>query len=143
MRGPVLGQSGVRESSRDRIILVPFRGYSASPYRMTTMFVRGSQYNKQSTPRLTPSDHITTSPVTPYHRLDIRSLGNYQLAVAIDRCESLDSILAIFNEQSWAFDGFRNGHPKLIKWLIPVVNGLHVARHLEQRRRHRQPFKPN
>jgi len=24
-----------------------------------------------------------------------------------------------------AFDQFRNGDPKLIKWLAPLVNGLH------------------
>ena len=44
----------------------------------------------------------------------------------IDWCESPDAILAIFQEQSMAFDQFRNGDPKLIKWLAPLVNGLHA-----------------
>ena len=44
----------------------------------------------------------------------------------IDRCKSPDDILAIFQAQSQAFDEFRNGDPKLIKWLRPVVNGLHA-----------------
>ena len=53
-------------------------------------------------------------------------LRNHPLAAAIDRCNSPDSILAIFREQSEAFDEFRNGDPKLIKWLGPVVKGLHA-----------------
>ena len=44
----------------------------------------------------------------------------------IDWCESPDEILGIFQEQSQAFDEFRNGDPKLIKWLAPLVNGLHA-----------------
>jgi hypothetical protein len=55
-----------------------------------------------------------------------QDLRNHPLAAAIDRCNSPDSILAIFQEQSQAFDEFRNGDPKLIKWLGPVVNGLHA-----------------
>ena len=66
---------------------------------------------------------ITTSPVTPCRRLDTRSPHTHRLAAAIDRCESLDLVLAIFKEQSWAFDEFRNGDPKLVRWLISVVNG--------------------
>lgn len=44
----------------------------------------------------------------------------------IDKCESTDAILAIFQEQSRAFDQFRNGSgdPDLIKWLEPLVEGL-------------------
>jgi len=55
-----------------------------------------------------------------------QDLRNHPLAAAIDRCGSPDSILAIFQAQSQAFDEFRNGDPKLIKWLRPVVNGLHA-----------------
>jgi len=44
----------------------------------------------------------------------------------IDRCKSPDGILAIFQEQSMAFDQFRNGDPKLIKWLAPLVDRLHA-----------------
>jgi len=53
-------------------------------------------------------------------------LHNHPLAATIDRCGSLESILSIFQAQSQAFDEFRNGDPKLIKWLRPVVNGLHA-----------------
>ena len=55
-----------------------------------------------------------------------QDLCNHPLAAAIDTCDSPDGILAIFQEQSKAFDEFRNGDPKLIKWLRPVVDGLHA-----------------
>ncbi len=55
-----------------------------------------------------------------------QDLRNYELARMLDRCESPDEILAIFKEQSQAFDEFRNGDPKLVKWLTPIVNGLHA-----------------
>ena len=44
----------------------------------------------------------------------------------IDGCESPDAILEIFQEQSQQFDEFRNDDLKLIKWLAPLVNGLHA-----------------
>jgi len=44
----------------------------------------------------------------------------------IDWCESPDAVLAIFQEQSMAFDEFRNSDPKLVKWLAPLVSGLHA-----------------
>jgi len=55
-----------------------------------------------------------------------QDLRNHLLAANIDRCKSPDDILAIFQAQSQAFDEFRNGDPKLIKWLRPVVNRLHT-----------------
>ena len=61
-----------------------------------------------------------------YSKRTGQDLRNHPLAAAIDRCNSPDSILAIFREQSQAFDEFRNGDPKLIEWLGPVVNGLHA-----------------
>lgn len=61
-----------------------------------------------------------------YTKLTGRDLRNHPLAYMIDRCNSPDAILAIFKEQSRAFDEFRNGDPKLIKWLAPLVNGLHA-----------------
>ena len=55
-----------------------------------------------------------------------QDLRNYELARMLDRCESPDEILAIFKEQSQEFDKFRNDDPKLIKWLTPIVDGLHA-----------------
>jgi len=61
-----------------------------------------------------------------YTKLTGRDLRNHPLAYMIDRCDSPDAILAIFKEQSRAFDEIRTGDPKLIKWLAPLVNGLHA-----------------
>jgi hypothetical protein len=64
--------------------------------------------------------------VSKYKKRTGQDLRDHPLAAIIDRCQSLDAILAIFQEQSRAFDEFRNGDPKLIKWLTPVVNGLYA-----------------
>jgi hypothetical protein len=61
-----------------------------------------------------------------YTKLTGSDLRNHLLACMINRCESPDAILVIFQEQSRAFDEFRNGDPELIKWLAPLVNGLHA-----------------
>jgi len=84
----------------------------------------------------TPTGNSTTSSsnftalfdvaLAKYTKLTGKDLRNYPLAEMIDRCESPDAILAIFQEQTRAFDEFRNGDPKLVKWLAPLVNWLHT-----------------
>jgi hypothetical protein len=56
-------------------------------------------------------------------KMDLR---NHPLASKINACNSAKSILAVFQEQANAFDKFRNGNPKLFKWLQPVVTGLYA-----------------
>jgi hypothetical protein len=49
----------------------------------------------------------------------------YYIHVARYKCGfQKKKILELFKEQSRAFDEFRNGNPKLITWLAPVVSGL-------------------
>jgi len=60
---------------------------------------------------------------TTYTGQDLR---NHPLAAVIDRCNSPESILAVLREQAQAFDEFKNGDSKLIKWLTPIVNTLHA-----------------
>jgi hypothetical protein len=55
-----------------------------------------------------------------------QDLRNHPIATKIDRCTSPDAILALFQEQSRAFDEFRNGDHRLIGWLKPIVNCLHT-----------------
>jgi len=59
---------------------------------------------------------------TQQTKIDLR---NHPLASKIDECNSAESILAIFRGQAKEFDEFRNGDPKLFKWLQPVVTGLY------------------
>lgn len=54
-----------------------------------------------------------------------KDLLNHPLVHRIDGCNSPNSILEILQEQAQMFDQFRNGDTKLIKWLQPVVNGVH------------------
>jgi hypothetical protein len=55
-----------------------------------------------------------------------KDLRKHPLSSKIDACDSAEDILAIFQEQAKKFDEFRNGDYKLIKWLRPIVNGLHT-----------------
>ena len=55
-----------------------------------------------------------------------KDLRSHPLADKIDNCDGPDSILNIFQEQAQAFDEFRNGDTKLLKWLRPVVNVIHA-----------------
>jgi hypothetical protein len=61
-----------------------------------------------------------------YKKRTGQDLRNHPLAAIIDGCDTPKKILTIFQEQSRAFDEFRNGDPKLIKFLEPVVSGLEV-----------------
>jgi hypothetical protein len=80
--------------------------------------------NRTSTPSIFKA--LFDAALEKYTKRTGQDLRNHELARMLDRCESPDSILAIFKEQSQAFDEFRNGDPKLIKWLTPIVNGLHA-----------------
>lgn len=55
-----------------------------------------------------------------------QDLRNHPLASKIDRCDSAESILAIFQEQAKAFQEFRDRDPKLLKYLRPTVDGLYA-----------------
>ena len=79
--------------------------------------------NTISTPSV--SEALFDAALSMYKKRTGQDLCSHPLAAAINRCGSPDSILAIFQEQARAFDEFRNGDPKLIKWLAPVVNKLH------------------
>ena len=84
-----------------------------------------------------PSSINTTSPssnfealfdaaLTKYTKRTGKGLADHPLTAMLDRCSSPDDVLAIFEEQAKAFDEFRNGDPKLIKWLRPIADGLHT-----------------
>ena len=77
----------------------------------------------------TPSSNFQAlfdTALAEYAKRTGQDLRSHPLAAEIDRCQSPDSILAIFKAQSQDFDQFRNGDLKLIKSLTPVVNGLHA-----------------
>lgn len=69
---------------------------------------------------------LLNAALTKYSGQTGQTLSDHPLTAMIDRCRSPDDVLAIFEKQAEAFDEFRNGDPKLIKWLRPIVNGLHA-----------------
>jgi hypothetical protein len=83
-----------------------------------------------STPNTTSSfsksETIFNAALIKYSQQTKIDLRNHPLASKIKACNSAESILAVFQEQAKAFDEFRNGDPKLFKWLQPVVTGLYA-----------------
>jgi hypothetical protein len=76
---------------------------------------------RSTTPTPSTSDLPFDSALDEYNENTGQHLLKHPQAAAIDRCESLKSILSLFREQSRAFDKYRNSNPKLIKWLEPIV----------------------
>ena len=73
-----------------------------------------------------PPNHVQSTASKPNPTQPGKDLRNHPLADRIDSCDSPDSIIDIFQEQSRAFGEFMNGDTKLFKWLRPVVNVLHA-----------------
>ena len=71
-------------------------------------------------------DTIFNAALEKYTKKTGIDLCNHLLAPRIDRCNGPDAILNIFQEQARAFDEFKNGDAKLLRWLRPVVNVLHA-----------------
>jgi len=83
-----------------------------------------SATNRTSTP--SNFEALFNAALEKYTKCTGQDLRNGELARELDRCESPDEILAIFKKQSQELNECRNGDPKLIKWLTPIVNGLHA-----------------
>jgi len=69
---------------------------------------------------------IFNAAVARYTNQTGRDLYDHPLASKVSACDSVESVLAIFQDQAQEFDTFRNGNHKLIQWLQPVVNGLYT-----------------
>ena len=53
-----------------------------------------------------------------------KPLLDHPLAAQLRRCDSVDSIKAVFQVQAEAFQQFRDGDKRLTKWINPVVDVL-------------------
>ena len=75
----------------------------------------------------TPSNFETLIDVAlvKYTKRTGQDIRKHPIASVFDECKSPESIFAVFQEQSRAFDEFRNGDPKLVKWLTPIVDVLY------------------
>ncbi|KAH9016801.1 hypothetical protein EDB84DRAFT_710558 [Lactarius hengduanensis] len=74
----------------------------------------------------TPSDFksILDAALTEYKKKTGKELLDHPLAAEVQRCDSVDAILALFQGQAKAFQQFRDGDQRLMKWINPVVDVL-------------------
>ena len=54
-----------------------------------------------------------------------KELLDHPLATEVQRCDSVDAILTIFQGQAEVFQQFRDGDQRLMKWITPVVGVLY------------------
>lgn len=71
-------------------------------------------------------DAIFDAALAKYSKATKKDLRNHPLTSKIDACTSAESVPVIVREQAKAFSDFRNGDPKLIKCLEPVINCLYA-----------------
>jgi len=67
---------------------------------------------------------IFDSAIDEYKRLTKKDLHTHPFAAVLDACKSPNTISDIFRTQAQAFDRFRRGNEKLMKWLNPTVHVL-------------------
>ncbi|KAH9040868.1 hypothetical protein EDB83DRAFT_2318291 [Lactarius deliciosus] len=75
----------------------------------------------------TPPDFksILDAALTEYKEKTGKELLNHPLATEVQGCDSVDAIKAIFQGQAKAFQQFRDGDQRLMKWISPVVDILY------------------
>ncbi|KAH9031927.1 hypothetical protein EDB85DRAFT_2275272, partial [Lactarius pseudohatsudake] len=74
---------------------------------------------------VTPTDFKSIlDSLTEYKKKTGKELLDHPLATEVQRCDSVDAILAIFQGQAKAFQQFRDGDQRLMKWIGPVVDAL-------------------
>jgi hypothetical protein len=57
-----------------------------------------------------------------YKHITKKDLHTHPFAAQFDRCDSPGAVLDVFRNQAQAFDEFRRGDDRLIRWLDPTVN---------------------
>jgi len=77
----------------------------------------------------TPSNFeaIFIASIEKYSKQTKTDLRKHPLSSKIDACKSAEEILAIFRDQAKEFSDFRNGDPKLIKCLEPIISCLYAV----------------
>jgi fungal STAND N-terminal Goodbye domain len=53
-------------------------------------------------------------------------LTKYDFANQLERCRSPDEVLMVLRDKAKKFKEYRDGNRKLINWLTPVVQVVHV-----------------
>ena len=68
---------------------------------------------------------ILDAALSEYKKKTGEELLDHPLATEMQRCESVDAILAILQGQAREFQRFRDGDQSLMKWISPVVDVLY------------------
>ncbi len=69
---------------------------------------------------------ILDAALSEYKKKTGKQLLDHPLATEVQRCDSVDAILAVFRGQTEAFRQFRDGDQRLMKWISPAVNVLYT-----------------
>ncbi|KAI9432724.1 hypothetical protein H4582DRAFT_2132053, partial [Lactarius indigo] len=67
---------------------------------------------------------ILDEALSEYKKKTGKELLDHPLAAEVQRCDSVDAILAIIQGRAKAFQQFRDGDQRLMKWISPVVHVL-------------------
>ena len=65
-----------------------------------------------------------SSALCEYKKKTGKPLLEHPLATELQQCDSVDSIKAVFQGQAKAFQQFRDGDKRLMKWINPLVDVL-------------------
>jgi hypothetical protein len=68
--------------------------------------------------------HIFNAAVEEYKKHSKQDIRTHPFATTFNACTTPDTILDVFRGQAQAFDRFREGEDKLIRWLNPTVQVL-------------------
>ncbi|KAH9003667.1 hypothetical protein EDB86DRAFT_3241000, partial [Lactarius hatsudake] len=71
-------------------------------------------------------DAALSQALSGYKKKTGRQLLDYPLATKLQRCDSVNAILAILQDQAEEFQQFRAGDRRLMKWISPVVDVLYT-----------------
>ncbi|KAI0245848.1 hypothetical protein BJV78DRAFT_1158332 [Lactifluus subvellereus] len=83
-----------------------------------------STSNQAAGPSVSNFTSIFETATKEYKKLTKKDLHNHPFAAQFDRCDSPGAVLGVFQNEAQAFDQFRNGDERLMKWLSPTVHIL-------------------
>jgi hypothetical protein len=79
---------------------------------------------REITPGISNFTSIFEVASNKYKMLTMNDLQTHPYAAKFDTCDSLQAVLDMFQKQAQAFEEYRNGDDRLIKWLNPTINIL-------------------
>ncbi|KAI9430056.1 hypothetical protein H4582DRAFT_2064231 [Lactarius indigo] len=71
-------------------------------------------------------DTTLNQALSGYKKKTGKTLFDHPLAAELRRCDTVDAVLEILQGQASAFQQFRDGDQRLMKWISPVVDVLYT-----------------